>query len=376
MSEIRVNSLGNETNTGGPVLSGITTFSGQQYFIPPTGTTAQRPSGCPPGSIRFNTDTAHLEYWNGLVWLEFEASSEELGNNLLSDKSAEGTGTRGIIGARATPGWTDNIDYFTISTGGTAAVFGEMSTARYLYGTFASSTRGVFTGGNGQISRIESITFASTGDAIVDSGTLNLGRYLTIGCSNSTRGLTGGGTPYIKNIDSTIIASLGNAEDFGDLSIAVRLPGAYASPVRGIFAGGYAPGSSAKNTIEYVTISTTGNTIDFGDLTVGGFGGPKGTGSATRCVFAGASYTTSNAISFITMATTGNAQDFGDLLTSLSTGGSFSSVTRGVYAGGLPGNSATCESVEIATTGNAVDFGDLNEGGHGGHGMSNGHGGL
>ena len=76
------------------------------------------------------------------------------------------------------------------------------------------------------------------------------------------------------------------------------------------------------------------------------------------------------------MASTGNAQDFGDLISSLSTGGSFSSVTRGVYAGGLPGNSATCESVEIATTGNALDFGDLSTGGHGGHGMSNGHGGL
>ena len=66
MSEIRVDSIGNESNTGGPVLSGITEFSGQQYFIPPKGTTAQRPSGCPAGSIRFNTDSAHLEYWNGL----------------------------------------------------------------------------------------------------------------------------------------------------------------------------------------------------------------------------------------------------------------------------------------------------------------------
>ena len=83
MSEIRVNTLGNESNTGGPVLSGITEFSGQQYFIPPTGTTAERPSGCPPGSIRFNTDSAHLEYWNGLVWLEFEASSVELGNQIV-----------------------------------------------------------------------------------------------------------------------------------------------------------------------------------------------------------------------------------------------------------------------------------------------------
>ena len=35
MSEIRVDSIGNESNTGGPVLSGITTFSGQQYFVPP-----------------------------------------------------------------------------------------------------------------------------------------------------------------------------------------------------------------------------------------------------------------------------------------------------------------------------------------------------
>ncbi len=96
MSEIRVNSLGNETNTGGPVLSGITEFSGQQYFIPPKGTTAQRPSGCLPGSIRFNTDSAHLEYWNGLVWLEFEASSVELGNHNVSN-SAGGTGTRGLF---------------------------------------------------------------------------------------------------------------------------------------------------------------------------------------------------------------------------------------------------------------------------------------
>ena len=79
MSEARIDSIANESNTGGPVLSGITTFSGQQYFIPPSGTTAERPSDCPPGSIRFNTDSAHLEYWNGLTWLEFEASSNELG---------------------------------------------------------------------------------------------------------------------------------------------------------------------------------------------------------------------------------------------------------------------------------------------------------
>ena len=97
MSEIRVDSIGNESNTGGPVLSGITTFSGQQYFIPPKGTTAERPSDCPPGSIRFNTDSAHLEYWNGLVWLEFEASSVELGDQNNTNSSG-GTGTRALFG--------------------------------------------------------------------------------------------------------------------------------------------------------------------------------------------------------------------------------------------------------------------------------------
>ena len=64
------------------------------------------------------------------------------------------------------------------------------------------------------------------------------------------------------------------------------------------------------------------------------------------------------------------------MVTTLSTGGCFSSVTRGVYAGGLPGNSANCEYITVATTGNALDFGDLSTGGHGGHGLSNGHGGL
>jgi len=374
MSEFKASSFSDEFG-GGPDLVGITTFTSPYYFVPPSGSTAQRPGSPPPGMLRFNTDIGRLEVWRNDHWATILGESPNLGNHLVTN-SAGGTGTRGVIGARATPGMIDEIDYFTVATRGNATIFGEMSSARYLYGTFASSTRGVFTGGNGQESRIESITFASTGDAVVDSGTLSTGRYLTIGCSNSIRGLTGGGTPFINNIDSTIIASLGNAEDFGDLVEAIRQPGAYASPVRGIFAGGYGPSSAIKNTLQYVTISTTGNTQDFGDLVTTSTN-PKGTGSATRAVWGNTSTPSATTrIDFITMASTGNAQVFGDLITSLSTGGSFSSVTRGVYAGGLPGNSATCESIEIATTGNATDFGDLSTGGHGGIGMSNGHGGL
>ena len=75
MSEVRVNNLSNENNTGGPTISGITTYSSTNFFVPPQGDTASRPSSCPPGSLRFNTDTAKLEYYKGdtIGWGEIEA---------------------------------------------------------------------------------------------------------------------------------------------------------------------------------------------------------------------------------------------------------------------------------------------------------------
>ena len=65
MSEVRVNNLSNENNTGGPTISGITTYSGRHFFVPPQGDTASRPEDCEPGSLRFNTDSAKLEYFRG-----------------------------------------------------------------------------------------------------------------------------------------------------------------------------------------------------------------------------------------------------------------------------------------------------------------------
>ena len=89
MSEVRVNNLSNENNTGGPTISGITTYSGRHFFVPPQGTTAQRPDDCEPGSLRFNTDTAHLEYFRGdtIGWTEIEAElTEPLGGGTGSNQ--------------------------------------------------------------------------------------------------------------------------------------------------------------------------------------------------------------------------------------------------------------------------------------------------
>jgi len=370
MSKLNISKLTNENEDGAPKITGISTFSSNAFVEVPKGSTAKRPEYVSPGMIRFNTDSGHLEYYNGVEWTEV----------LVANNTLDG-GARGIVGARATPAFINNIEYFTISTLGNGTDFGDMSSGRYLYGCFASSTRGVFTGGNGTTSRIESITISSTGNAIVDSGTLVSGRYLTTGCSNSTRGLTAGGFPgagALSSIEYTTIASLGNAQTFGDLNEPLRVPTAYASSTRGVFAGGYnpSPATVQSNVIQYVTISTTGNTIDFGDLVMGSGSNASAVGSSTRAVFGGFSSPSRNNLDFITISSTGDSQDFGDLYFSLTVGTSFSSVTRGCFAGGLPGNSNVVQSISIPTTGDSVDFGDLINGGHGQRGCSNGHGGL
>ena len=376
MSEIRVDSIGNESNTGGPVLSGITTFSGQQYFIPPKGTTAERPSDCPPGSIRFNTDSAHLEYWNGSVWLEFEASSEELGDQNNSNSSA-GTGARALTGGRASPSQTNIVDYVSIPTEGNAQDFGDMSGSFYRYARASSRTRGLFAGGqpgSGNQESIDFFTFASTGNATDFGNLLSGGKFGGTGESNQTRGLfAGGATPTkVNTIEYVTIAQTGNSVDFGDLSSTVVQNASCCSSVRGIFAGGYSP--SNTNTIDYVTFSTLGNAQDFGDAIGDRLRECGGGSSATRGLFLGGSPGVKT-IQFLTMATTGNTQDFGDLITAVSHNCATSSTIRALSIGGLS-TVNTIEFVTIATTGDALNFGDLTTGGHLPNAMSNAHGGL
>ena len=379
MSEIRVNTLGNESNTGGPVLSGITTFSGQQYFIPPTGTTAERPSGCPPGSIRFNTDTAHLEYWNGLVWLEFEASSVELGQGTTGDP---GTGTRAIIHMGYHPANLNTINALNMANGGSATDFGNSTVTARQQTSCSSSVRALRAGGysSSYLDTIDFVTISSTGDAS-DFGNLTQARggYLG-GLSNNTRGVFAGGykdgpaTRY-NIIDYVTIAATGNAVDFGDLSQArTGLGSGVASPVRGVFFGGYTP--SQVTTIDYITISTLGNAQDFGDLT-----GAKRTGAGasntTRGLYMAGQRTplgSSNVIDFITIATIGNAQDFGDLNASSDMGASVASPIKAIHHEAT--NNTSISAVMIATTGNSTAFGDTSQNAAQTSGCSNGHGGL
>ena len=385
MSELRADSLSNESSTGGPVLSGITEFSGQQYFVPPKGTTAERPTNCPPGSIRFNTDSAHLEYWNGVSWLEFEASSEELGDSTLTAaESPTGTGTRALYAGVQSP--TKTIGYITIETLGNIADFGDLNTQRHNgVSSNSSRTRAIFGGGVSK-STLEFVTFASTGNGtsfgnLVSGSAREGGR----GLSNSTRGIQFGGfdrpNSFAQPAEMGYItmASTGNAQDFGDLSgFSTNYDAGINGSVRGIYAGSGVVTNTAANVCHYVTMSTTGNTQNFGDLTVQRTNGASGASSATRGVIAGGRTPGAiNNIEFITIASTGNAQDFGDLTAVVNYGMGGSSTTRGIFTAINP--AFVSNYVTIASTGDGTDFGEigvLTLSLLDGQIASNGHGGL
>ena len=109
---------------------------------------------------------------------------------------------------------------------------------------------------------------------------------------------------------------------------------------RGLFAGGYEPGTY-HDTISYLNIASLGNTQDFGNLNNGSVAG-GGVGSRTRALFAGGyiqsgGSPTANSlaqIDTVVFASTGNASDFGDMALNQFRKGSAGNATRGLFAGG------------------------------------------
>lgn len=377
MSEFKSSSFRNEDNSGAPDIVGVTSFTSPFYFVPPSGTTAQRPSGdgLAPGMLRFNTDIGRLEVWRGDHWA-----------TILGESPSLDGGARVVWGGGYSPGNVNIMDYVTISTLGDAQDFGDIPVASYSFGSCSSATRGLFGGYAPAGSNIYYITFASKGDAIDSNGDLTVGRAYSNALSNSTRGVFFGGyTPTATNvIDYVTIASIGNAQDFGDLPLLMSTVKGCSSSTRGLMFGGLYV--SYYNNISYITVSTTGNSQDFGDLSSTRSQGGC-VSNATRGVYMGgitapAPAVGTNIMEFVTIASLGNAQDFGDLSRLDSRdGGAACSATRGVFGGGDP-NAApypktnVIDYITIATTGNSSDFGDLTDARNHVNACSNAHGGL
>ena len=384
MSRLNVGNLFNENEDGAPVVSGISTFSSPNYFVPPSGSTAQRPSSPGEGMIRFNTDSGHLEYYTGTHWAD-----------VIVKETATNSGRAFFAGGYVESGTptTNAIEYVTIQSTGNSVDFGDL-TRGVSSGPAAcsSSTRGIFAGGS-TTNVIDFITFASIGDA-TDFGDLTRASLVPGACSDSTRGvifISGSTAPagYTNEIQFITMASTSDATDFGDLLAGNSAASAMSNGTRGVVhTGGQAP-ASGNNTLEYITIQSTGNSVDFGDLAQGGSDGKRvftgAFSNSVRGIFYGGtgpgspSTTEQTCIQYITISTTGNSLDFGDLTANRNQSAGACDATRGIMGGGNPGTARnSIEFVTISTLGNSQDFGDFSVSKHSYYqgGCSNAHGGL
>ena len=393
MSEINASNFKKEHGDLAPDIVGVSEFTSPYFFVPPSGNTAERPSDCEPGTLRFNTDIGSLEVFrgDGIGWEQLQRrESQYLGGGTGSNT---GTGTRAVHAMGGDyPSVSNSVEFYTIDTLGNSQDFGDLTQSRQGMGSGSSSTRGLFFGGgnfgNPVYNIIDFMTIPSLGNA-TDFGDLSSSLREVCGSSNQTRAIAFGGYDdpagaSRDTIDFVTIASTGNAADFGNLltDAYAHGKGICASPTRGIISGGQYSGTPAANTIQFVTFSTTGNAVDFGDMIQVHRDHGSG-GNSTRGIFCGGSGNSdqrTNVIDFITIATLGNSIDFGDNSEANKTSqcASASSPTRMVTSGGnlATGTVNTMHFVEIATTGDSQDFGDLQTLGEVGNAVSSGHGGL
>ena len=336
MSDIKINNITDRSGSSGPIFAGISTVSTDAFMVMPSGPTEYR-----------------------------------------------GGRGRGILWVNSAPS-TKTLNKIEIATVGNAVDFGDSMVSKSKPGVCASSTRGIFSGGQPgaspyYITDIEYV-ITSSGGGSNDFGDLTKGRLTTIdarrgssaGSNDSTRGLiAGGNTPgdggARKTIDSVTMASTGDSSAFGEL-VQERFDfmGGMGNGVRAVFAGGYSqttPAATFYSTIDTVNVQSGGSATEFGDLSATR-GRTTNTSNSIRGLNMGGGpgpTARTNIIEFITISTEGNAQDLGDLADPVLSHASCASSTRAVQVGGsIPsGGTNTMQYVTIATTGNATDFGDM-----------------
>ena len=135
--------------------------------------TEQRPiQPTPVGALRFNTDSAKLEYFDGNQYV-----------NITTDSPEQHTGgTRGLFGGGETPSLTAVIDFITIATTGNATDFGDMTVAArgLMEGSATTKTRGLLISGkhdSGYYNVINFVTFSTAGNATDFGDTTGLVSY-------------------------------------------------------------------------------------------------------------------------------------------------------------------------------------------------------
>ena len=182
MSEINASNFKKEHGDLAPDLVGVTELTSPYFFVPPSGTTGERPEDCEPGTLRFNTDDGSLEIFRG----------KTIGWEQIQRRQTSGIAGRGLfsLGYNASSTIRNSIDFITIATTGNAKDFGDLTITKGFTAAASSKTRCVWGrsyNGSGN-NNIDFVTIATQGNAI-DFGDSTGTTWSPAGCGDSTRGL-------------------------------------------------------------------------------------------------------------------------------------------------------------------------------------------
>ena len=264
-----------------------------------------------------------------------------------------------------------NVSYQTITTLGNSTEWGSLSQGHGDGpGTLSNGTRALCAGGynaGAMTQRIDYVTVASVGSTAVfgDITPSSNWRWFD-GTSNGTRGIF---SPPLYGSSSTpvqyvTVQTTGNSQTFGHITFNGSYYGNGSLACNGskaVHFGGY----HSHTKMGYVDIATTGDALLFGDLNGGRY-----MSSAMNDRTYGICYSGVNGGSvvqpnqYITIATNGTSLAFSQALGSSFGGGSCSNETRGLYHGTYGAGWETSQKpIEYVTINNpsqnAISFGNI-----------------
>jgi hypothetical protein len=181
--------LGNSTVSG--AAGNLTLFANSSIidmstntgaFVPPTGTTAQRPSSPITGMSRWNSDTGIYEIWNGLTWQAIAAGNYTVSYLIAAGGGAGGGDSGGGAGGGGAGG---------VLTGSTLITSGTTYTITVGSGGAAQTYNRGLAGGNSSFSTYTAIGGGGGGGRDGQGG--GTGGSGGGGCTNQSGGAGTGG---------------------------------------------------------------------------------------------------------------------------------------------------------------------------------------
>lgn len=311
-------------------VSGLTNGTAYTFAVQATNSVGYGPAGtsgsvtpAAPRGVFAGGEGGAVSSTIDYITIATTGNATSFGNlaNARKDTSGCASSTRGLIGGQNNGSGNAGIIYYiTIASTGNSTNFGALYGGTYARNIAAcnSSTRGIFAGGATQlnggstVNTIDYVTIDTTGNSTT-FGELVTALNAFSGCSSPTRGVFSGGVGNLSAIQYITIATTGNSTSFGSMTTGSIRSAAFSSATRGVFAGGENTGVF-QNVMQYVTIATTGNSTLFGNLATAN-SAAAGVSSSTRGVIGGGepAGTSTNAMIYVTIATTGNGATFGQL---------------------------------------------------------------